>query len=110
MCTAQPLLDDDKVQGAFGQLAVEKNRVIESGLVSVGFPMFVSEWVITSLAPGRGRLTNNDKANIARAAALAPNRNSASQIKDRLMRGDSVPVVDLVEVDVILGARERRVA
>jgi ATP-dependent Lon protease len=108
--TTQQTLLDDKVLSVFGQLAIEKSRVMDSGLASVGFPVFVSEWVITSLAPGRGKLTAQEKAQIAKAAALAPGRNGASQIKDRLMRGDSVQVLDLIEVDVILGPRERRVA
>jgi ATP-dependent Lon protease len=107
--TLQPS-QDEKVIGVFGQLAIEKSRVIESGLMSAGLPMFVSEWVVTSIASGSGALSIDDKARIAQAAALAPGRNSAAQIKDRLIRGDTVQIIDLVDVDVVLGPNERRVA
>jgi len=101
---------DEKVYNCFGQLAVDKQRLAESSIASTGLPRFVAEWIVTSLAPGKGPLTEDEKSRIARAVALAPGRNSAPKIKDRLMRGQQVEIIDLVDVDVILGVNERRVA
>src|SRR5688572_15795161 len=101
---------DDRISTIFGQLSVEKGRVARSALGSSGLPNFVVEWVVSSLTPGRGELTDAERDKLARATQLAPGRNSGPQIRDRLFRGESVQVIDLLEVDVRLGTHERRVA
>jgi ATP-dependent Lon protease len=101
---------DEKVSSVFGQLSVDKGRVARSALGASGLPAFVVEWVVTSLAPGRGELSPDHIGKLAEAARLVPPRNAGSVYRDKLLRGERVDVIDLVEVDVVLGKHERRVA
>ena len=109
MANGTPSLEQ-RTLTVFGQLAIDKGRALQSSLGSAGLPNFVVEWIITSLAPGKGPLNREEREKLAKAGALVPAKNSASLIRDQLLRGEPVVVIDLVEVDVVLGAKERRVA
>lgn len=94
---------NEKVKWVFGSLAIDKRRLPSSQLARRNVPAYVAEWVLDSLAPGEGRVTQDELEKIQSwADRYLPLPNETNVIKNRLLNGETVKVLTPVEVEVIL--------
>lgn len=92
-----------KVKWVFGSLAIDKRRLPSSQLARRNVPAYVAEWVLDSLAPGEGRVTQEELEKIQSwADRYLPLPNETNVIKNQLLNGKTVKVLTPVEVEVIL--------
>ncbi|MCA9963067.1 MAG: BREX system Lon protease-like protein BrxL [Anaerolineales bacterium] len=103
---------DDKVLSVFGNLAIDKRRLPMSQLQKRGVPAYVAEWVLDSIVPGQGPLTEAEAAKVqAWANKFIPGPGDANLLKNRLMSGELVKVLNPVQVEIELTRkRQDRVA
>ncbi len=101
-----------KVTRVFGEMSIDKRRLPASKLQSRGVPGYVGEWVIDTIAPGRGPLAPEDVTRVNEwASKYIPKPDEGNILRNRLLSGQSVKVLTPVQVDVILNrTREDRVA
>lgn len=86
----------------FGSLAIDKRRLPESQLVRRGIPGYVAEWVLDSVAPGVGGLTEDDARRVQDwAAQRIPGPDDQNLIKFRLQKGEAVKILTPVQVEII---------
>lgn len=94
---------NEKVKWVFGSLAIDKRRLPSSQLARRNVPAYVAEWVLDRLAPGEGRVTQDELEKIQSwADRYLPLPNETNVIKNRLLNGETVKVLTPVEVEVIL--------
>jgi len=107
-----PIPFEEKVQRAFGGLAIDKRRLPMSHLQKRGVPAYVGEWILDSVAPGSGELTPGDGEKLQQwAGKYIPNPGDSNLIKNRLLNGEIVKVLTPVQVEVELTRRrQERVA
>ena len=92
-----------KTRDVFGGLAIDKRRLPASQLNKRGIPSFVGEWVLDSIVPGDGPLTQDEIDKVrAWAARVIPGANDQNLIKSRLLRGETVKILTPIQVDVLL--------
>src|SRR5690606_28375587 len=85
---------DSKVLSVFGNLAIDKRRLPMSQLQKRGVPAYVGEWVLDSIVPGEGPLSETEAARVqAWANKYIPAPDQANIIKNRLMNGEIVKVL-----------------
>ena len=103
---------DSKVQQVFGRMAIDKRRLPMSQLQKRGVPAYVAEWLLDSVVPGTGSLSQEDAGKIQQwATRYIPGPGDANVIKNRLLDGEIVKVLTPVQVDVELTRRrQERVA
>lgn len=103
---------DEKVRRVFGNLSIDKRRLPMSQLQKRGVPAYVAEWVIDSVVPGQGLLSQEDAMKLQQwAGRFIPGPGDANLIKNRLLNGEVVKVLTAVQVDVELTRRrQERVA
>jgi ATP-dependent Lon protease len=103
---------DNKVLAAFGRLAIDKQRLPLSQLQKRGVPAYVGEWVLDTIVPGQGALTQDEAQKVqAWASKYIPGPNDEKIIKNRLMMGEIVKVLTPLQVDIELTRkRQDRVA
>lgn len=103
---------DDKIRRVFGNAAIDKRRLKGSNLQSRSIPGYVAEWVLDYVVPGEGPLTPAETDKVQEwAARVVPNASDGNQLRDRLMRGETLKILTPVQVDVIINrARQERVA
>lgn len=101
-----------KVRHVFGDLAIDKRRLPASQLQKRGVPAYVGEWLLDTLVPGDGPLSQSEAEKAQSwASRFIPSPNQAKQIKSRLVDGEIVKVLTVVEVDVFLTrTRQEKVA
>lgn len=99
---------DSKVLSVFGNLAIDKRRLPMSQLQKRGVPAYVGEWVLDSIVPGEGPLSETEAARVqAWANKYIPSPDQANIIKNRLMNGEIVKVLTPVQVEIELTRRRQ---
>jgi ATP-dependent Lon protease len=94
---------NQKVREVFGPLAMDKRRLPSSGLTKAGIPAYVAEWVLEEIVPGEGPLTDDERATLEQfAEQMIPRRNEQNVYRNRLLTGDSVPLLSYMNVEVSL--------
>ncbi len=103
---------DEKVRQVFGDLAIDKRRLPMSQLQKRGVPAYVGEWVLDTIVPGDGPLSQADAEKVQKwANRYIPGPGDANLIKNRLLDGELVKVLTPIQVDVELTRRrQERVA
>lgn len=99
---------DQKVEAVFGNLAIDKRRLPLSQLTKRGIPVYVAEWVLDAIIPGKGELIPAEKQRIQQwAERFIPNPGDANQIKNRLLNGETVKLLTSVQVEIKLTRRQQ---
>lgn len=94
---------NDKITTIFGNLAIDKRRLPISQLPKKGIPAYVAEWVLDSVVPGQGPLSEAEAAKVqAWANKYIPGPNDSAQLKNRLMNGETIKVLTPLQVEVEL--------
>lgn len=103
---------DQKIKQVFGSLAIDKRRLPMSHLQKRGIPAYVGEWVLDSIVPGEGQLTPEEAVKVQNwAQRFIPTPDDTNIIKHRLISGEIVKVLTVVQVEVELTRRrQERVA
>jgi ATP-dependent Lon protease len=103
---------DQKIRQVFGALAIDKRRLPTSQLSKRGIPTYVAEWVLDTIVPGDGLLQNEEAEKVQKwAGRFIPTPDDTNIIKHRLMTGDIVKVLTVVQVEIELTRRrQERVA
>lgn len=103
---------DVKVQRVFGTVAIDKGRLRMSQLDKRGAPAYVGEWLLDTIAPGIGELTEEDASKIHKwADRYLPRPEDANIVKHRLLNNEIVKVLTSVQVEIVLNRRrQERVA
>ncbi len=101
-----------RIKEVFGALAIDKRRLPQSQLKNRGIPAYVGEWVLDTIVPGEGALAQEDAAKVQKwAARFIPTPDETNVIKNRLLSGEVVKVLTVVQVEVVLTRqRQERVA
>lgn len=99
---------DKKVRDTFANLAIDKRRLPMSQLQKRGIPAYVAEWVLDTLVPGDGPLSEAEAEKVlAWATRFIPGPEQTNMIKNRLLVGEIVKVLTLVQVEVVLTRKLR---
>lgn len=99
---------DRKVLSVFGNLAIDKRRLPMSQLQKRGVPAYVAEWVLDSIVPGQGPLTEAEAAKVqAWADKYIPGPGDANITKNRLLTGEMVKALTPVQVEIELTRRRQ---
>ncbi|MCE5327916.1 MAG: BREX system Lon protease-like protein BrxL [Planctomycetaceae bacterium] len=94
---------DEKVRRVFGTLAIDKRRLPMSQLQKRGIPAYVAEWVLESVVPGIGPITHDEATKVQDwAVRNIPGPEDQNAVKSRLLRGETVKLLNPVQVEVIL--------
>ena len=102
-----------KVEQVFRSLAIDKRRLPASQLTTRGIPAYVAEWVLESVVPGSGELTNEEAVKVRDwAVRVIPGPGEQNVIKHRLAQGQTVKVLTPLQAEVRLkkGKEAERVA
>lgn len=105
-------LADAKIAEVFGNMAIDKRRLPMSQLQKRGIPAFVGEWILESVVPGSGPITQEEADKVQDwAARNIPGPGDQNAIKSRLLRGETVKVLSPLQVEVVLKrTRQEQVA
>lgn len=92
-----------KARSVFKGLVIDKQRLHASQLQKRGVPAYVGEWLLDTLVPGEGSLTQaeNDKVSTW-AGKFIPGPRDTNMVKNRLLNGETIKVLTPVQVDVDL--------
>jgi ATP-dependent Lon protease len=103
---------EEKVVRVFGNMAIDKRRLPMSQLPKRGIPAYVAEWVLESVVPGSGPITQEEGDKVKEwASRNIPGPGDQNTIKSRLLRGETVRVLNPLQVEVILKrSRQEQVA
>ena len=103
---------NQRIKQVFGTLAIDKRRLPQSQLQKRGIPAYVGEWVLDTIVPGEGALSPEDAAKAQKwAARYIPTPDETNVIKHRLLSGEVVKVLTVVQVEIELTRRrQERVA
>lgn len=94
---------EQKIVLVFGDMAIDKRRLPMSQLQKRGIPAYVAEWVLESVIPGIGPITHEEGDKVKEwAARNIPGPGDQNTIKSRLLRGETVKVLNPLQVEVIL--------
>jgi ATP-dependent Lon protease len=99
---------DNKVLSVFGNLAIDKRRLAMSQLSKRGIPAYVAEWVLDSIVPGQGPLTEAEAAKVqmwANKYILGPEDGPIT--KHRLSSGEIIKALTPVQVEIELTRRKQ---
>lgn len=101
-----------KTQNIFGEMAIDKRRLPMSQLQKRGIPAYVAEWVLDTIAPGTGPISEADVRKVQDwAGRNIPGPGDQNLIKARLLRGETARVLNPLQVEVILKrSRQEQVA
>lgn len=93
----------EKATAVFGRLAIDKRRLPSSQLQKRGLPAYVAEWVLDSVVPGSGPLSQDECDKVqAWAEHKIPGPGDQEVIKYKLSIGEPVKVLTPVQVEVKL--------
>jgi ATP-dependent Lon protease len=94
---------DNKVLSVFGNLIIDKRRLPMSQLSKRGIPAYVAEWVLDSIVPGQGPLTEPEAAKVqAWTNKYIPSSGDKELIEYRLGDGEILKVLTSVQVEIEL--------
>ena len=92
-----------KIDRIFGRLVIDKRRLPLSQLQKRGVPAFVAEWVLDSIVPGTGALSQDEANKVQEwASKRIPNSSDQEVIKHRLIQGEAVKLLTPVQTEVRL--------
>ena len=98
----------EKARSVFGDLVIDKQRLHASRLIQRGIPGYVAEWVLDTIVPGDGALSESDAEKVnAWAARAIPRPDDQSLIRNRLLSGETIKVLTPLQVDVILNRNKQ---
>ena len=103
-------LKPEKANEIFGALSADKRRLPSSGLVKLGVPYYVGEWVLDELIPGMGTMTESELRELQMFIdEMLPRKNEQGIYKHRLLSGDTVQLLTYmsVEIDITRSQRTR---
>ncbi|MEW5819217.1 MAG: BREX system Lon protease-like protein BrxL [Cyanobacteriota bacterium] len=90
---------NNKLNEIFGSMIIDKKRLPSSGLVQMGIPSYVGEWVIQKLVPGEGMLNSDEFQKINKFVKKAfPRKDDKEIIKNDLIV-NKMPVSLLVKIN-----------
>jgi ATP-dependent Lon protease len=99
---------EQKLRQVFGSLVIDKRRLPMSQLHKRGIPAYVGEWVLDTIVPGNGVLTAEEASKVqAWAQRYVPTPDDANMIKHRLMSGELVKVLTVIQVEIELTRRRQ---
>lgn len=99
---------DAKVHDVFGNLVIDKRRLPSSQLNKRNVPAYVAEWILDTLVPGEGSLASDETQKVQEwADRYIPLPSESNVIKNRLLNGELVRVLTVVEVEIKLTKRVR---
>src|SRR5262249_21209675 len=101
---------NQKIRNVFGPLSMDKRRLPSSGLIKLGIPSYVAEWVLEEITPGEGALTDEEQNTLEKfTSQMIARRNEQNVYRHRLYQGDIVSLLAYmnVEVDITRTRRER---
>ncbi len=99
---------DHKFLSVFGNLAIDKRRLPMSQLQKRGVPAYVAEWVLDSIVPGQGPLTEAEATKVqawANKYILGPGDGQIT--KHRLSSGELIKALTPVQVEIELTRRKQ---
>ena len=103
-----PYVQDEEVKDVFGPLATDKRRLPSSGLLNLGIPSYVGEWVIDEIVPGEGKLSDKELNELmATVSEIIPRRNEQSVYKNRLLSGEAIQLLTYMSVEVDITRTKR---
>ncbi len=99
---------NDKIREVFGQLSIDKRRLLMSQLQKRGIPAYVAEWVLETLVPGVGPLTPEEAHKVQEwARRVIPGPNEQNVIKHKIAQGETVRVLTPVQAEVDLSRKKK---
>lgn len=99
---------DDKITKTFGKLAMDKRRLPSSGLVKIGIPSYVAEWILEEKVPGDGEITKAEMEQLNEFIEKAvPGKNERNIYKNRLLAGETVKILTYIRVEIDLSRKTR---
>ena len=99
---------DKDIKDVFGPLATDKRRLPSSGLLKLGIPSYVGEWVIDEVVPGEGKLSDKELNELmANVSEIIPRRNEQSVYKNRLLSGEIIHLLTYMSVEVDITRTKR---
>lgn len=99
---------DKEIKDVFGPLATDKRRLPSSGLLKLGIPSYVGEWVIDEVVPGEGKLSDKELNELmANVSEIIPRRNEQSVYKNRLLSGEIIHLLTYMSVEVDITRTKR---
>lgn len=92
-----------KVAEVFRSLAIDKRRLPTSQLNKRGIPAYVAEWVLESVVPGQGELSQEEATKVLEwAARVIPGPSEQHIIKHKLAQGQAVKVLTPLQAEILL--------
>lgn len=92
-----------KVTEVFRSLAIDKRRLPASQLNKRGIPAYVAEWVLESVVPGQGELSQEEATKVLEwAARVIPGPSEQHIIKHKLAQGQTVKVLTPLQAEILL--------
>jgi ATP-dependent Lon protease len=99
---------EEKVKDIFGPLATDKRRLPSSGLLKLGIPSYVGEWIIDEIVPGEGQLSAEELNELTDSVNdIIPRRNEQSVYKNKLLSGDTINLLTYMSVEVDITRTKR---
>lgn len=99
-----------KTLAIFGNLAMDKRRLPSSQLSKRGIPAYVAEWVLDTIVPGVGPLTQEEINKVTDwARRVLPGPGDQNIIKHRIAQGETVKVLTAVQAEIKLKANREPV-
>jgi ATP-dependent Lon protease len=94
---------NEKASTVFGKLAIDKRRLPSSQLVKRGIPAYVAEWVLDTVVPGFGALTQEEAAKVHDwAKRVLPGPGDQNIVKHRISQGETIKVLTPLQAEVNL--------
>ena len=84
-------------------MAIDKRRLPSSQLSKRGIPAYVAEWVLDTVVPGIGTLTQEEASKVNEwARRIIPGPGDQNIIKHRIAQGETVKLLTAVQADIKL--------
>lgn len=94
---------NQKVVNVFGKIAIDKRRLQMSQLQKRGIPAYVAEWILETVVPGLGPLSQEEAQRVQEwASRVIPGPKDQNVIKHSLHHGNTLKLLTPVEVVVDL--------
>jgi ATP-dependent Lon protease len=99
---------DEKIKKVFGKLAIDKRRLPMSQLQRRGIPAYVGEWLLETVTPGNGQLKPDEASKVQSwAQKFIPTPDDTNIIKHRLISGETIKALTVVQVEVELTRKKQ---
>lgn len=100
---------ENKAKEIFGEVCIDKGLFLKSGMLARSIPTFVAEWILDRFCP-EGVLSEEILSKINKfIEEHLPRKEQKEQIKNSLMKGENITVIDHFSAYIDLGRNLRRV-